>query len=93
VGHLDQRPASRHEHRDRPHHDASAGEARAQRPPRERPPEKPIAKAVHDGFDFNKPYEPGNGEAPIAVTPTAPPRRGNARPVAALLGGFSPPRK
>jgi ATP-dependent RNA helicase RhlE len=92
VGHLDQRPA-RHEHRDRPHRDTYAGEARGTRPPRERPPEKPIARAVHDGFDFSKPYEAGSSDAAVPVTPAAPPRRGTARPVAALLGGFSTPRK
>ena len=91
VGHLDQRPG-RHDHKDRAHREADATEAHTHRPPRERPVEKPIAKAVHDGFDFNKPYEPGSDAAPTAK-PAAPPRRGTARPVAALLGGFSPPRK
>lgn len=92
VGHLDQRPA-RHEHKDRPHRDSDSSAARSERPPRERPVEKPIAKAVHDGFDFNKPYEPGSSESAIPVKPVAPPRRGSGRPVAALLGGFLSTRK
>ena len=56
--------------------------------------ETPIAKAIHGGFDFSKPYEPGTSEAAVAVPADAlPPRRGTLRPVAALLGGFSTPRK
>jgi ATP-dependent RNA helicase RhlE len=66
---------------------------RPERPPRERPVEKPIAKAVHDGFDFSKPYEPGKIDPAEATKPAAPSRRGAIRPVAALLGGFSSPRK
>ena len=66
---------------------------RPERAPRERPVEKPIAKAVHDGFDFSKPYEPGKIDVTDAAKPAAPPRRGAARPVAALLGGLLSPRK
>ncbi len=61
---------------------------RPERYARERPVENPIAKAVHDGFDFSKPYEPGVSAGVDAVKPVAPPRRGVARPVAALLGGL-----
>jgi ATP-dependent RNA helicase RhlE len=92
VGHLDQRPA-RHDHKDRSHRDADPAEARPHRAPRERPAEKPIAKAIHDGFDFSKPYEPGGSDAAVPVTQAAPPHRGTTRPVAALLGGLSIPRK
>jgi ATP-dependent RNA helicase RhlE len=81
VGHLDQRP-SRHEHKDHAHASARA-----------RPAEKPIAKAVHEGFDFSKPYEPGGSDATDQAAPPAPLRRGATRPVAALLGGFSATRK
>ena len=62
--------------------------ARPERAARERPTEKPIAKAVHDGFDFSKPYQPGASVSADALKPVAPPRRGIARPVAALLGGL-----
>ena len=87
VGHLDQRPArhDRHERHEHAHHE--------RREPRERPVEKPIAKAVHDGFDFSKPYEPGGSETAEAIKPAAPLRRGTVRPVAALLGGLTTPRK
>jgi ATP-dependent RNA helicase RhlE len=103
VGELDHRH-SRYEktehkaHTERPPRDTDAGDihrARAERPERavrERPVEKPIAKAVHDGFDFSKPYEPGSS-VQNAAKPAAPPRRGSARPVAALLGGILAPRK
>lgn len=86
VGHLDQRPA-RH---DRHHRDRSHDVPREPQPLREK--ETPIAKAVHDGFDFSKPYEPGTSEAatpkPQPVVPS--PRRSGNRPVAALLGGLAP---
>ncbi|HTD91325.1 MAG TPA: helicase-related protein, partial [Burkholderiales bacterium] len=92
------------EHKERPHRDVDSS-ARAERSPRaeraprperavrERPVETPIAKAIHGGFDFSKPYEPGNGETAETLKPAAPQRRGAGRPVAALLGGFSTPRK
>ena len=95
----------RSERKEHPPREAAAGDARAarterprraesnERPLRERPVEKPIAKAVHDGFDFSKPYEPGGSDATNAAKPAAPLRRGTARPVAALLGGLSTPRK
>ncbi len=103
VGDLDHRH-SHVETQERTHREPRSGEhrgARHERPehagrperaPRERPAEKPIAKAVHDGFDFSKPYEPGQGNATEAPKPAAPSRRGT-RPVAALLGGLLTPRK
>jgi ATP-dependent RNA helicase RhlE len=67
---------------------------RHERPVRERPVEKPIVKAIQGGFDFSKPYEPGTSDAAVTVPAEAlPPRRSALRPVAALLGGFSTPRK
>ena len=57
---------------------------------------KPVRVAA-DGFDFTKPYEPDQVEAAAndavqaLAQSNAPPRRGHARPVAALLGGR--PRK
>ena len=87
VGHLDQRPQRRehrHEHR-RDHLDRD-------RVPREVVAEKPIAKAVHEGFDFSKPYEPATDTVTTDSKPV-PPRRGAARPVSALLGGSLTPRK
>ncbi|MBM3340984.1 MAG: DEAD/DEAH box helicase [Betaproteobacteria bacterium] len=84
VGHLDQR-ASRYDRHD--HH-----APRERREPRERPTQKPIAQAVHDGFDFSKPYEPAASEPTTSTKPAAPSRRG-ARPVSALLGGTSTTRK
>ncbi len=76
---------ARHERTERP--------ARAPRDQRIQPVEKPIAKAVHDGFDFSKPYEPGKIDVTDAAKPAAPHRRGAVRPVAALLGGLLAPRK
>ncbi|HTE14365.1 MAG TPA: DEAD/DEAH box helicase, partial [Burkholderiales bacterium] len=98
VGELDHRHSryehiEHKEHKDRPHRDANAAHARSARAPRERPAEKPIAKAVHDGFDFSKPYEPGDSKAADLVEPAAPQRRGATRPVAALLGGLLTSRK
>ena len=104
VGELDHRH-SHVEKLERTHREPRSGEHRAghgarsgradhpERAPRDRPAEKPIAKAVHDGFDFSKPYEPGKIEAAEAAKPAAPARRGTARPVAALLGGLLTPRK
>jgi ATP-dependent RNA helicase RhlE len=68
---------------------------RAQHPQRTPPPaETRIAAAVHDGFDFSKPYEPGSSTSEAANTAVASPvRRPAARPVAALLGGLATPRK
>ena len=92
VGELDHRH-SRYEHIDHkePRERAPRTERpeRTERAPRARPVEKAIAKAVHDGFDFSKPYEPGASESADVLKPAALPRRGIARPVAALLGGFS----
>jgi len=104
VGDLDHRHSryEHKEHKERPSRDTDVNNARAAQPERgprperairERPVEKPIAKAVHEGFDFSKPYEPGNGGTADAAKPAAPPRRGTARPVSALLGGLSTPRK
>jgi ATP-dependent RNA helicase RhlE len=98
VGELDHRHSryehiNHSEHKDNKEHRERAPRehgVRHERAARERPQEKAIAKAVHDGFDFSKPYEPGNGDAAPAAKPAAPLRRGVARPVAALLGGFSP---
>ena len=89
INHSEHKEHKEHkEHRDRAPRDSDTRHERAPRAPRERPAEKPIAKAVHDGFDFSKPYEPGSIDS-AAVKPAAPPRRGVVRPVAALLGGFS----
>ena len=106
VGELDHRHShvenlerAHREPRAREHHERAARPERAEhatrpeRASRERPVEKPIAKAVHDGFDFSKPYEPGKIDTTDLAKPAAPPRRGAARPVAALLGGLLTPRK
>ena len=89
---LDERP-SRSGHRPREHRESET------RPPRVHPRDvarkPPIAKTVAaDGFDFSKPYEP-DAEPAVAVDTAQPsaPRRGTARPVAALLGGLLTPRK
>ncbi len=77
----DREPRREHTERERAH----------RTPP---PAEKRIAAAVHDGFDFSKPYEPKTAAADVSAKPAPPPSRGHAaRPVAALLGGLLSPRK
>ena len=94
---LDERQRlDRSDRKDQPRRDADQQNLRGAQPIRTR---TPAAHATHapkiaaDGFDFSKPYEPGGGDntaadSDAAKAPAPPPRRG-ARPVAALLGGFS----
>ena len=46
------------------------------------------AMVAADGFDFSKPYEPDAEPVAAAAEKPAAPKRGPARPVAALLGGL-----
>ncbi|HUF81395.1 MAG TPA: DEAD/DEAH box helicase [Burkholderiales bacterium] len=53
-----------------------------------RPPTSSAPRPAPGGFDYNKPYEPAAPtERPPGGEPPQPPRRGPARPMAALLGG------
>jgi ATP-dependent RNA helicase RhlE len=53
-----------------------------------RPPKSSAPRPAPGGFDYNKPYEPAAPtERPPGGEPPQPPRRGPARPMAALLGG------
>jgi len=51
--------------------------------------EKPTSSISADGFDFNKPYVPGQTSTVAVTKPPAAPRRGGNAPVAALLGGWN----
>ncbi len=81
-----------HEHASKRDHNRSPREHARHEHGREKPAESRISKAVHDGFDFTKPYEPGEPST-VVNKPVAPAHRPPARPVAALLGGFSLPQK
>ena len=98
---LDERQRlDRSDRKDQPRRDADQQDLRGAQPIRTRTPAAHAQHATHapkvtaGGFDFSKPYEPGNGENIPADTdaankPPAPPPRRGARPVSALLGGFS----
>ena len=83
--------------KDRPQRDADLQDLRGDRPIRSRVPASTAAasaapKIAADGFDFNKPYEPGGtvaGASDGDGKPEQPPRApARGRAVAALLGGM-----
>jgi ATP-dependent RNA helicase RhlE len=91
AGGLDQRSA----HRERDGRSERSGHRRERDERAPRVHERDVARShrpamvAADGFDFSKPYEAANDGAAndVAEKPVAP-RRGAARPVAALLGGL-----